>query len=152
MATSVTVRVRRCISTTVCGRSHGIEDFRISSDSRVIEQPRQAQTRFKLRQSCGKRDCGPQDQAHSHHHPLFDDPRLDTDSINSLFFNVEAPMSRRSVKASPQLLGRPRNTPIALLPTHIHVLRFLLPRQASFDIGGEITYELRGGEVSATLG
>jgi len=30
-----------------------------------------------------------------------------------------------SVKASHELLGRPRNMPLALLPTHIHVIRFL---------------------------
>ena len=129
---SVTVRVRRCISTTVCGQSHGIEDFRVS---RVTTG---ADSRFKLRQTCGKRDCGPQDQTHNHHHLI----RV-FKTINSLFFSVEVgttsttPISRGSVKASHELLGQPRNTPMAPLPTHIHLLRFLLPRQASFDIGAK---------------
>ena len=75
--------------------------------------------------SRGKRDCGPEDP----NSPLFDDHF--SHSINSLFLSLSVgttsttPISRGSVKASPQLLGRPRNMPLALLPAHIHVLRFL---------------------------
>ena len=60
---SVTVRVRRCISTTVCGRSHGIEDFRISRVTDAV------QVAPKLRET-GLRSARPNAQ------PPPPDPRL----------------------------------------------------------------------------